>query len=100
VISSEGQRSKAPTNLHPYTRPLTISDLESVVALENAAFPNPNDRATREKVSVSQSNTIMRWPHDLELSPEPPPAICLSSVSFPNKAFSLCTDSLGVVSYA
>lgn len=41
---------KAPDNLHPYTRPLTISDLESCVALENAAFTDPNERASREKV--------------------------------------------------
>lgn len=39
-----------PTNLHPYTRPLTVSDIEAVVALENAAFPDPNERASREKV--------------------------------------------------
>lgn len=44
---------KRPTNLHPYTRPLTISDLESVVALENAAFSDPNERASREKVNYS-----------------------------------------------
>jgi len=46
-------QSGAPTNLHPYTRPLTISDLESCVALENAAFSDPNERASREKVRVS-----------------------------------------------
>lgn len=36
--------------LHPYTRLLTISDLESCVALENAAFPIEQERASREKV--------------------------------------------------
>ncbi|KAH8804980.1 acyl-CoA N-acyltransferase [Xylogone sp. PMI_703] len=40
---------KGPPRLHPYTRPLTISDIDSVVALENAAFTDPNERATREK---------------------------------------------------
>jgi len=50
VIIPQDQQYKGPTNLHPYTRPLTISDLESVVALENAAFPDPRDRATREKL--------------------------------------------------
>ncbi|TVY35229.1 Polyamine N-acetyltransferase [Lachnellula subtilissima] len=45
----------APTNLHPYTRPLTISDLESCVALENAAFTNPDERATREKFAYRLS---------------------------------------------
>lgn len=49
VIVPESQQVKAPTNLHPYTRPLTISDLDSCVALENAAFTNPEERATREK---------------------------------------------------
>jgi hypothetical protein len=53
VIIPQDQQYKGPTNLHPYTRPLTISDLESVVALENAAFPNPDERATREKVCLS-----------------------------------------------
>lgn len=47
-----GPTSNKRNILHPYTRPLTISDLESVVALENAAFPNPEARATREKVSL------------------------------------------------
>lgn len=49
VIIPQDQQYKGPANLHPYTRPLTISDLESVVALENAAFPDPTERATREK---------------------------------------------------
>jgi hypothetical protein len=37
--------------LHPYTRLLTISDLESCVALENAAFPIEQERASKDKVS-------------------------------------------------
>ncbi|KAK0121379.1 hypothetical protein ONS96_011552 [Cadophora gregata f. sp. sojae] len=49
VIIPESQQVKAPANLHPYTRPLTISDLDSCVALENTAFTNPEERATREK---------------------------------------------------
>ncbi|CZT43780.1 probable polyamine acetyltransferase [Rhynchosporium secalis] len=49
VIVPEDQQVKAPANLHPYTRPLTISDLESCLALENAAFTNPEERASREK---------------------------------------------------
>jgi len=50
TIVPKDQQYSGPTNLHPYTRPLTISDLESVVALEIAAFPDPNERATREKL--------------------------------------------------
>jgi len=51
IIIPEEQQRKAPSNLnlHPYTRLLTISDLESCVALENAAFADPQERATREK---------------------------------------------------
>jgi hypothetical protein len=43
-------RANTSQNLHPYTRPLTISDLESCVALEEAAFPE-HERCSREKVS-------------------------------------------------
>lgn len=50
VIVPEHQRPKGPAKLHPYTRPLTISDIDSVVALENAAFEDPQERATREKL--------------------------------------------------
>ncbi len=39
-----------PFAFHPNVRPLTISDLESCVALENAAFTDPEHRCTREKV--------------------------------------------------
>jgi hypothetical protein len=35
----------------PNIRPLTVSDLESCVALENSAFTDPNHRCSREKVS-------------------------------------------------
>lgn len=66
VIVPEAQQVEA-TNLHPYTRPLTVSDLDACVALENAAFTNPNDRATPEKVclhrnSIFQSSTCHASP--------------------------------------
>ena len=35
--------------LHPYVQSLSLSDLESCLALENAVFP-PLERCTREKV--------------------------------------------------
>ncbi|KAI1386186.1 uncharacterized protein F4822DRAFT_307701 [Hypoxylon trugodes] len=38
-----------PFPFHPNVRPLTVSDLESCVALEDAAFANPEHRCTREK---------------------------------------------------
>jgi len=49
VIIPQDQQIRSPTNLHPYTRLLTISDLDSCEALENAAFSDPNERGTREK---------------------------------------------------
>ena len=36
-------------DMHPYVQTLSISDLESCVALENAVFP-AEERCTREKV--------------------------------------------------
>ncbi|APA06177.1 hypothetical protein sscle_01g009470 [Sclerotinia sclerotiorum 1980 UF-70] len=42
--------SNSHRDIHPYTRPLTISDLESVLTLENTAFTDPNERASREKL--------------------------------------------------
>ncbi|EKD19736.1 uncharacterized protein L3040_001917 [Drepanopeziza brunnea f. sp. 'multigermtubi'] len=49
IPESRRQGRATTTTLHPYTRPLTISDLESCLALENAAFTNPEERASREK---------------------------------------------------
>jgi hypothetical protein len=39
-----------PFPFYPNIRPLSSSDLESCVALEAAAFPDPHHRCTREKV--------------------------------------------------
>lgn len=39
-----------PFAFSPNIRPLCVSDIESVVALENAAFHDARHRATREKV--------------------------------------------------
>ncbi|KAH0433633.1 acetyltransferase [Colletotrichum camelliae] len=38
-----------PVHFSPLVQPLTSSSVESCVVLENAAFPNPDHRATREK---------------------------------------------------
>ncbi|KAL8911519.1 MAG: hypothetical protein Q9171_003327 [Xanthocarpia ochracea] len=40
--------NKALSDLHPYVQTLSLSDLESCVALENATFPE-HERCTREK---------------------------------------------------
>jgi hypothetical protein len=65
VIIPEDQYVKPPTNLHPYTRPLTISDVDSCVALEDAAFANPEERATREKVILSAKSSTSHVARDL-----------------------------------
>ena len=41
-------------NLHPYVQTLSISNLESCVALENAIFPE-HERCSREKVPSTHS---------------------------------------------
>ncbi|KAI1160141.1 acyl-CoA N-acyltransferase [Nemania serpens] len=46
---THGIQDLFPFPFSPLIRPLTISDLESCVALENAAFANPAHRSTREK---------------------------------------------------
>ena len=54
IQDQKGDNSKQSNGfakIHPYTRPLTISDLDSCVALENAAFPIEQERCSREKVS-------------------------------------------------
>jgi len=65
IIIPEEHQLKASSNLtlnlHPYTRPLTISDLESCVALEDAAFTNPEERATREKASRPEQQSPSWW---------------------------------------
>ena len=48
--SFETEQPAESLTLHPYTSPLTISDVESCVALENAAFENENERCSKEKV--------------------------------------------------
>ena len=49
-------RAKADdrNELHPYVQTLSLSNLESCVALEDAIFP-PNERCTKEKVDASHS---------------------------------------------
>lgn len=47
----QGEDIRSLRSLHPYTRPLTVSDLDSCIALENAAF-NENERCSPDKVSL------------------------------------------------
>lgn len=59
MISALSQRNEKRDELHPYTQTLNLSDIDSCVKLEEAAFP-PEERATREKVSripINQSIT-------------------------------------------
>ncbi|KAL2021958.1 hypothetical protein VTK56DRAFT_6377 [Thermocarpiscus australiensis] len=49
--SPESRLKKAlPCNFLPNLRPLTVSDLDSCTALENASFPHPEHRASPEKL--------------------------------------------------
>jgi hypothetical protein len=52
MLSELSIRNDKLDELHPYTQTLSMSDVESCVILENAAFP-PNERASREKVSTT-----------------------------------------------
>jgi hypothetical protein len=44
-----GENYKDLNDLHPYVQTLTVADVESCVALENASFP-PEERCSPEKV--------------------------------------------------
>lgn len=52
------------TTFAPNIRPLTISDLESCILLENTAFPNPDHRASPEKAGhlLQQTHAHAREP--------------------------------------
>jgi len=49
VVRRAEQQPRTLRTLHPYTSPLTTSDVESCVALENAAFQVERERCSREK---------------------------------------------------
>ena len=46
-------------DLHPYVQTLSLSNLESCVALENAVFPE-HERCSREKVGLSNYNSLKK----------------------------------------
>lgn len=48
-LRSKGANISARNDLHPYVQTLSLADVDSCVALENAAFPE-NERCSREKV--------------------------------------------------
>jgi hypothetical protein len=52
-ISDSRINKVLPFAFSPNIRPLCVSDIDSVIALENAAFHDPQHRATREKVIVT-----------------------------------------------
>lgn len=60
-----------PFPFAPNIRPLSISDLRSTVALENAAFTDPQHRASPEKVGCPRppSQTCMEYAGDLSDEP-------------------------------
>lgn len=57
VAHSNPQRDQ----INPYTQTLSLSDVESCVRLEEAAFP-PHERATREKVRSTITDTAPLLP--------------------------------------
>lgn len=50
-LRNKGANISARNDLHPYVQTLSLADVDSCVALENAAFPE-TERCSREKVSV------------------------------------------------
>ena len=49
--SNQIREADERNNVYPYVQTLSLSDLESCVALENASFPEP-ERCSREKVGT------------------------------------------------
>lgn len=66
IIKSDTRvQEMLPFHFSPNCRPLTVSDLDSCVALEEAAFSDPKYRCPREKVSplrLSLSNALYPLP--------------------------------------
>lgn len=56
-----------PFPFAPNIRPLGISDLHSVVVLENAAFTDPQHRATQDKVGFL-IGFLINWVQDCALN--------------------------------
>lgn len=49
-LRSKGTNISIRNDLHPYVQTLSLADVDSCVAMENAAFPE-QERCSREKVS-------------------------------------------------
>jgi hypothetical protein len=76
-ISRDMDKQDHLAEIKPYVQTLTISDVDSAVKLEDAAFP-PEERATREKVIVPPSLHFVSLPPNptcdhTALSPHPKP---------------------------
>ncbi|KAL8803689.1 MAG: hypothetical protein Q9182_003021 [Xanthomendoza sp. 2 TL-2023] len=56
--SRDAKHTKALPNLHPYVQTLSLCDLESCVALENATFPE-SERCSKEKLSLGLFSTTV-----------------------------------------
>lgn len=48
-VNAQEREIRTKNDLHPYVQTLSLADLDSCVALENAAFPE-EERCSREKV--------------------------------------------------
>jgi hypothetical protein len=49
MMPREGRKHGKLSELHPYAQTLTLEDVASCVALENAAFVEPDQRCSQEK---------------------------------------------------
>lgn len=66
-VNAQEREIRTKNDLHPYVQALSLADLESCVALENAAFPEA-ERCSREKVSEPAVYLFFNF-----LFPCPPP---------------------------
>lgn len=72
-LRNKGANISARNDLHPYVQTLSLADVDSCVALENAAVPE-NERCSREKVgghaflSLGFDLIVLQWSGVSELS--------------------------------
>jgi hypothetical protein len=99
-ISRDMDKQDHLAEIKPYVQALTISDVDSAVKLEDAAFP-PEERATREKVIVPPSLHFVSLPpnptrdHVAHLRHPKPTVVPLET---PSASFFISAQTIPVVS--
>ena len=66
-LSRSMRNAEDENNLHPYVQTLSLSDLDSCVALEEDAFPE-HERCSREKVGMQCISILNTAPDSLTVS--------------------------------